>query len=145
LPLSEYHSPDVIKLNLPASHKYLSLVGACVAALLEREIQQKERRELIRQQVELAVHETCINIVEHAYLNKPGQIEIYFSLTENPRKLVIDLFDTGTPFDTTRLNLIDKEGLKERGYGLNLIYQLMENVVYLTEAGENHWHLEKTL
>jgi len=142
--LSEDHPTDIIKLDLPASHRYLNLIGASIAALLEREILSGDR-DLAIQQIELAVHETCINIVEHAYMNASGRIVIYLSVEENPKRLIVNIFDTGASFDTAKINLINIDGLQDRGYGLFLIHQLMENVVYLTEAGENHWHLEKFL
>ncbi len=131
-------------LELPASHRYINLVGACVTALLEREDQLPDRDRII-QQVELAIHETCANIVEHAYLNAPGRILVNLFIKKDPKILVVDLYDTGIPFDMTRFHPAKVEGGQVRGYGLSLIHQLMENVTYVVESEGNHWRLEKNL
>ena len=142
--LPEDYPSEMIKLELPASHRHLNLVGACVAALLEREDRLQDRDRII-QQVELAIHETCTNIVEHAYLNAPGRIIVNLRIKNNPKKLVVDLYDTGIPFDLTRFSPASIGEAQVRGYGLALIHQLMENVTYVVESGGNHWRLEKNL
>jgi len=142
--LSDDQPAELIRLELPASHKHVNLVSACVAALLEREERLIEREQVIHQ-VELAIHETCINIVEHAYLNHPGRIVVNLLIMKNPRKLVVDLYDTGIPFDMTKIIPPKTEEARVRGYGLSLIHQIMENVTYVVESERNHWRLEKNL
>ncbi len=142
--LSEDPPSEIVRLELPASLRHLNLVGACVTALLEREDRLQDRDRVI-QQVELAIHETCANIVEHAYLNAPGRIIINLLIKKNPKRLVVDLYDTGIPFDLARFSPPKTGEVQVRGYGLSLIHQLMENVTYVVESEGNHWRLEKNL
>jgi anti-sigma regulatory factor (Ser/Thr protein kinase) len=142
--LAEESPFETIRLELPASNRRLNLVGACITALLEREEGLVDRAR-ISQQVELAVHETCINIVEHAYIEAPGRIVVVLAVHETPRKLVVDLYDTGIAFDMGQANQVGSDEIPERGFGLFLIYQLMDRVTYTQESGANHWRLEKNL
>jgi serine/threonine-protein kinase RsbW len=138
------NTSEIVDLELPASLKFLSLIGACVHSLLEHESELPDRDCFIYQ-VELAVHETCTNIIEHSYAHSTGRVKIRFTIEDAPRRLVVDLFDTGIPFDSTRLQKIEIDETKPRGYGLYLIHQLMDKVTYFGEPGKNHWCLEKNL
>jgi serine/threonine-protein kinase RsbW len=144
LPLADIPEPEVLNLDLPASLKFLSVIGACVRSILEHEKELPDRDCFIYQ-VELAVHEACSNIIEHAYVGSSGRVKIQLTIEEAPRRLIVDLFDTGIPFDTTRLQKLEIGEPKSRGYGLYLIHQLMDKVTYLGEPGRNHWCLEKNL
>lgn len=77
-----------LTLDLPASYRYLNLVGTCVAALLGPETEAGS-------QVELAVHETCLNIVEHAYGGEAGRIQVTLTLDAEPHRMVIETHDQG--------------------------------------------------
>jgi serine/threonine-protein kinase RsbW len=141
-PISE---SDVIRLELPATHKYLSVLEACVSAMLER-VESIPERNTLAYNVTLAVHETCTNIVEHAYAGRAGTIKATLSLADEPRRLVIDLYDTGRPFtmpsDIQQPNL---EEVQTNGYGLFLIHELMDEVSYRPQSGDNRWRLVKNL
>jgi serine/threonine-protein kinase RsbW len=144
LPLANIPEPQVVNLDLPASLKFLNLIGACVRSILEYECDLPDRDSFIYQ-VELAVHETCSNIIEHAYAGSPGRVQLQLTIEEEPRRLIVNIFDTGIPFDATRLQKLEIGEPKSRGYGLYLIHQLMDKVTYLGEPGKNHWCLEKNL
>jgi serine/threonine-protein kinase RsbW len=133
---------EVVNLDLPASLKFLNLIGACVRSVLEHENDLPDRDYFIYQ-VELAVHEACTNIIEHAYAESSGRVKLQLTIEEAPRRLIVDIFDTGIPFDTNRLQKLEIGEPKTRGYGLYLIHQLMDKVTYLGEPGKNHWCLEK--
>lgn len=134
--------PKKVCLELPASHQYLNVVGACLRAFLEYE-QGMEDREVFLYQVELAVHEVCINIIEHAYAGASGSICIHITVEDNPHQLVTDLFDTGAPFNPLQVEQIDINEPRIRGYGLFLIHELMDKVTYTLEQDKNHWCLKK--
>ena len=52
----------VINLDIPASHKHLNVLGASLGALFERTDFLTDR-EMLTYNMELALHETCTNIV----------------------------------------------------------------------------------
>jgi serine/threonine-protein kinase RsbW len=135
---------NVIRLNLPASHQYLNVVGACLTAMLDR-IEPSSEYQGTAYNLELAVHEACANIVDHAYQGEDGRLDVTFSLAEEPRRLVVDLHDTGRTFDLSLVEEIDLEDPRERGYGLFLVQQLLDEVCYYPETGNNHWRLMKRL
>jgi serine/threonine-protein kinase RsbW len=140
-----YEPANMVRLNLPATHKFLNLVGACLGAMLER-LERVPEPQAIAYNLELAVHETCANIVEHAYEGEGnGRIDLTFSLAEQPRRLVIDLHDTGRTFDLATVEDINLEEPQVRGYGLFLVQELLDEVCYYPEPGNNHWRLVKML
>ena len=135
---------EVVKLDVPARHKYLNILGACLSALLERVEGLRDRDTLIYN-VELAVHETCSNIVEHAYAGASGRIAVDITLKQDPRQLVVDVRDTGRPFDLSQVKEPAFEQTQTRGYGLFLIRSLVDEVTYRPQAGDNHWRLVKNI
>lgn len=134
-----------IKLEIPAEHKHLNIIGACLTALLER-VDHLNDREMLAYNLELALHETCTNIVEHAYSEQIGRIQIAMSIASTPqRQLVIDLFDTGRSFVIENAESPDLDNAQVHGYGLYLMRQLLDEVIYNTEKEHNHWRLIKNL
>lgn len=136
--------PDVIQLEIPASYKYLSVLGACVRAFFEITGGKIDQSGLAYN-VELAVHEACTNIVEHAYAGIPGRIEIILSLIREPRQLVVELHDSGRSFKLPEISKPDPQKPQINGYGLFLIYQLMDEIKYQPQSGDNRWYLIKNL
>lgn len=137
--------PTLICLELPAEHRFLNIAGACVEALLER-IEDVPDRGMVVYGVQLAVQETCANIVDHAYRDqKDGRIRLELALHADPRRLEIDIYDSGRPFDPSRVREPDLEHAQERGYGLFLMRKLMDGVTYERRNECNHWRLVKNL
>ena len=93
----------------------------------------------------LSVHEICTNIIEHAYDNKGGRIEIAIYLDEQSGVLTIDLFDKGHSFDLEAVPQPDLDDVPIRGYGLFLVRELMDTVTYSSASEKNHWRLVKRL
>jgi serine phosphatase RsbU (regulator of sigma subunit)/anti-sigma regulatory factor (Ser/Thr protein kinase) len=94
--------------------------------------------------VELAVSEICTNIIQHAYRKAGGQIR--GSLTPLPNGIQIDLFDDGEGFDPASVPDPSPEpnALNEGGYGLHIVRQIMDRVLYQAQTPEgNHWRLIK--
>lgn len=76
--------------------------------------------------LQVAVSEACANVVRHAY---PGEIsdesEILFRCSTDGGKITAEVTDQGCGFDgRTGRSDPDKEG----GFGLILIYRLMDQV-----------------
>lgn len=137
-------SPDEIHLELPGSGKYLNVLSACIAEMLSR-VEGLGNVEQTIYNIQLAVHEGCTNIVDHAYEQEPGRIGVHLELNWNPAQIIIELHDTGRSFD---LSTIQSPSLGEpqvRGYGLFLMREIMDEVVYRPSPGHNCWRLVKYL
>lgn len=138
-------SSDVIRIELPATTKYLSILGSCIAEILAR-VDDLEQRESITYAVQLAAHEACANIVDHAYSGYNEQrIEIVMTLENRPKRFIIDMYDNGKPFDIEQVGIPNFEEPQVRGYGLYIIRSLMDDVSYQPNPGNNHWCLVKHL
>ena len=144
---------DFVRLDLPAAYRYLNVISACVDAIFER-IDNLQEKEMLVYQVKLAVHETCTNIIDHAYgLRDPSarsrsqedRIEAVLSLVKEPISLVIDLYDSGVSFNLPDVQTPNQGEVQERGYGLFLIRELMSEIRYETSPQKNHWRLVKAL
>jgi serine/threonine-protein kinase RsbW len=136
---------NTIRLDLPASFKYLNVLGPCIQALLEHADGLPEP-EISAYNLQLAVHEVCTNIVDHAYADQPaGRIAIAFTLAAEPRRLIVELRDTGRTFDPTEVPDPDLSNAQVRGYGLFLVQSLMDDVCYRPSPSGNCWRLIKNL
>jgi sigma-B regulation protein RsbU (phosphoserine phosphatase) len=94
--------------------------------------------------VELAVSEICTNIIEHAYRMTGG--EIRGRLTPLADGIQIDLYDDGESFDPATVPEPSScfDALHEGGYGLHIVRQIMDKVVYQAQTSNgNHWRLVK--
>ena len=137
-------SQNNIWLSIPASLNYLSVIGPCLGAILQA-ANHPDTEETLPYSLELAIYETCTNIVVHAYKHSFGRIEVELTLENHPQRLVIDLYDTGSSFDMADIALPNLEVPQEHGYGLFLVHQLMDDVTYQPGNGKNHWRLVKNL
>ncbi len=83
--------------------------------------------------VEMAVDEACSNVIEHAYEDRQGEIELTCSTAE-PGNLEIVILDHGRPFDPTSVPqpaFIDPsqiDVMQEGGLGLYFMRKLMDDV-----------------
>ncbi|MCU0489987.1 MAG: ATP-binding protein [Chloroflexaceae bacterium] len=103
-------------------------------------------RDLVVYNVQLAAHEVCTNIVNHAYEEiEQGRIDIKLVLHFQPAQLVIEFQDTGRPFDVTTVPEPNLEEPQVHGYGMFLIKNLMDSVTYTPQSDGNRWQLIKHL
>ena len=136
---------DIFQLDLPADLRYLHVIGACLGAILER-AEGIEDPTGLRYNVELAVQETCTNIVEHAYAGRhDGRIAVQLTLSHTPHCLIVDVRDTGKSFNPDLVADPDLDTAQYRGYGLFLMKELMDQVTYQAGPAHNHWQLVKNL
>lgn len=135
-------TPVTIQLNVPALHQHLNVVGACIEALLSRcdDITDPDSS---RYNMQLAVHEICTNIVDHAYGGSGGRIDL--TLTYADGVFSAALRDEGRSFDPDLVPAPDLDNPSEHGLGLFLVYQLMDQVEYLPGHPGNVWRLSKRL
>jgi len=92
--------------------------------------------------LKLAVEEACTNVVMHGYSGmNPGSIVI--SLDLDPGQIQVTVTDFGHPFEPYDPGAPDLDPNSEEelshGFGLHLIYQLMDEIRY--ESGEDGNHL----
>lgn len=135
---------ETICLTLPARYRYLKLIGDCLEALLETIPDRLEKEQLVYG-VKLAVHEIANNIIEHAYGQEQGEIQLTLHLDPLTHYFTAHLYDTGrvfTPGTRTDPNL---DEIQESGYGLFLAEQLLDEVTYQRQPDGNHWRLAKDL
>jgi len=121
-------------------------VGACIAEMIGRLEHLPDRASAIYN-IQLAAQEVCVNIVEHAYgPDRDGaRIDVTLTLERSPDRMIVDVEDTGRPFDPAAVADPDLNGAQVHGYGLFLMRALMDEVVYTPHAQGNRWRLGKML
>ena len=93
--------------------------------------------------VEMAVDEACSNVIEHAYADKAGEIELSCAVPEYGR-LEIVIHDHGDPFDPELVpepRVGDSAGLdsmQEGGLGLYFMRKLMDEVRFSFAPGHGN-------
>lgn len=74
--------------DIPASYRYLGVVGDCIGRLLTGD-------ESTAIAVQLAAQETLVNIIDHAYRRSAGRIAVTLTVEGAPARLVLETADTG--------------------------------------------------
>lgn len=94
---------------------------------------------------QLAIEEVITNIIVHGYKKTGGEIHLSCSITRN--RIGIQITDTAPPFDPLSIPEPVLEGdMDERkigGLGVYLLRQLMDDITYRYENGNNILTLEK--
>jgi serine/threonine-protein kinase RsbW len=135
---------STIRMDIPAAVPYLNVVGAAIRSLLRRGVELENADEFIHG-VELAVHEACTNIIQHAYAGRDGRIEIVMTIAGDPHQVIVETIDSGRSFDLESLRPPDFDAVQERGYGIFLMRQLMDEVSYQATSQRNRWRLVKRI
>lgn len=137
--------PEVVRFDLPARYTYLHLLGDCIADVLQL-VDGVGDAEMLVYNVQLAAHEACTNIINHAYVNDSnGRIIIAIALEFAPQRLTIELQDTGMPFEEKKYVSPNLDEVRIHGYGIFLIRNLMDSATYTPTPGRNYWYLTKNL
>lgn len=126
-----------LDLQLQASLENLPLWMEAVSLEAERMgIPQKRIRE-----IELALEEALVNIVNYAYDDPGGTIRIRSCLDKARSMWAIQIMDQGKPFDVAKASDPDIHApLSERGIGglgIYLIRKLMDDVSYERSGSRN--------
>jgi serine/threonine-protein kinase RsbW len=99
----------------------------------------------VRTTTTLAVHELLVNIVEHAYMGEPGQIDLTITYTSIDLSIVIaDQAKTAFVMPD-QIDAPDPADLPEGGMGMFIIHQAFDVVKYERLELGNQWTLVKTL
>ena len=85
--------------------------------------------------MELAVHEACMNVVDHAGLDAGDRIEL--TLTLGPAGATVRIRDPGPAFDPGEAAEPPAGELRERGYGVKIVRSLVDDLGYRRIDGHN--------
>lgn len=88
---------------------------------------------------ELAVHEACMNVIDHA--NPPAGSMIDLQLVLDHDDLCITLRDAGAEFDPDSVDPPQPRALLEGGYGLTIIRSLVSELSYRRRGTMNELEL----
>ena len=122
---------EELKLSIPANSKYVSIVRMVVSGLASKIGFSSDAIEDIK----VAVSEACNNVVQYAYPDMQGTIDI--SLTPGEKSLSLEIRDTGKGFDTEnppKRAMTDDD--IHMGLGLEFIKKLMTNSDIISKKGE---------
>lgn len=135
-----------IWLDIPAAAAYLHLISDCIAELVEHAPGLPEV-EQTTYSIQLATQEISSNIVRHAYAGAEpeGRIVAQLIVERSPRRIVIELRDSGLAFDPGQVAAPDLDEVRIHGYGLFLARALLDELRYEALPGENRWRLVKHL
>jgi len=89
--------------------------------------------------IELALVEMCVNVIRYGYPDGGGEISI--EIREGQKKVIIEVGDSGIPFDPRDVPKPDLEGMiaarEKGGLGIYLARELMDEFRYRREDGKN--------
>lgn len=131
-------------LEIPASLRHIHLLSRCACALAET-VPNLAEPTVNLYNLELAIQEVAVNIVNHAYAGQEGRIQMTLQLAEQTPQLTLCFHDTGASFDPSQVPAPRLGELQEHGFGLFLVRELMDEVTYLPSATGNLWKLVKIL
>lgn len=135
---------DAVRIEIPAKFHYLATLSNAIESLLHDAWKVPCSQETLYE-VQLAVHEICNNIIQHAYGHEEGTIWVEIEFTGRGQRLHVILRDRGQPFDISSVEEPDLDIAQEHGYGLFLVRRLMDEVHYEVKNDTNVWHLTKTV
>jgi len=126
-----------VTIRIESNLEDVALVGAVARMLASR----LSLAEADIGDIELAVSEAVNNAILHAYRDEPGHlVEIKFTQQED--ELTIDVCDQGRPmtnFEPTAFGYDSADPLRlpERGMGLFIIGEIMDEAVYRSSRAKN--------
>lgn len=116
-----------------------------VAALLETTIGRAvEEPDALLSAVELATGEACTNAVKYCPSGDKEELLVSVIFTIDASKLVISVSDGNEAF-TLPDKMPEFDVVPDHGYGIYIMKNLMDGVVYRREHGRNIVTMEKTL
>lgn len=137
----EPKEPDPVtwKLEIAAELAALREIGPWADAAM-REALTRDTDQL-SSNVELALQEICVNIIQHAYAKVPGDHVIQLECVLDEETYTFITTDDGHPYDESKRREVDVENPTVGGYGLFLAEAFCEELRYERVDEKNHWHL----
>lgn len=133
-----------VNLKIPAELDQLHKIGECLHELFEQEYSLPSTDEIVYN-IELAIQEIAANIVQHAYAEVDGDIDVEIALSVKAARITIKMRDQGQSFEPATVNEPELGSLQIHGYGLFLVNHLMDSVDYQHLESGNEWVLGKNL
>jgi serine/threonine-protein kinase RsbW len=131
------------RLMIPSDLKFLGLVRNFILNVLHQTNKIAPDKE---NKIVLAVDEAVTNIIEHAYeFQKSGYINI--KMIVDHQKIQVVFLNTGKQFNPESIKSPDilqfVKNKKRKGFGLYLMKQVMDEIKYSINDGENQLSLIK--
>ncbi|MBN1681362.1 MAG: ATP-binding protein [Anaerolineae bacterium] len=126
-------------LTIAARFEELAKITPVIESMITAELSQ------VRDQVVLAVHELCVNVVQHGYAGVEGLIAL--EAERQGRTLTVSITD-GAPNAYSPPDEIvppDPMMLPESGWGIYILHQVMDQVHYQRLPSGNQWILVKEI
>lgn len=95
------------------------------------------------EKIQLAMEEAVVNIIQHGYKNKKGEIEIELIVNEYVTLIIKDKGPKFNPLSKRKKNLDMTTKRKPGGLGIFLIFQCMDEVSYQRDGIYNILTLKK--
>ena len=135
--------PEAVLIDVPADPRFLNIISAAIEAYLDR-VPEIDGWGTIIYNLKLAAQECCTNIIDHSYAEESGgRIGVCLTIQYEPRRLVIEFHDTGKSVEPATVTEPQLTVGSERGYGLFLMHELMDEVGYGQDKHGNCWRLVK--
>jgi serine/threonine-protein kinase RsbW len=141
--LNASRSPQDFMMEFDAEYQHLEAVSEFIQATVQQFWEFADDSTLMA--IRLAVHEACANIIEHAYGEMAGPIQLIATIYPEESTIRLDLYDQGAPADFSALDVLELDEDHRKGCGLFLMHQLMDSINYSFESGTNHWCLIKRI
>lgn len=128
----------------PAAHILRTSTGpdtlAAVHATLEQALAAHPVPETVRLHLDLATGEIAANIVEHG-----GSATLCFEVLVRPDRVEARFTDDGPPADIDLAAVTMPDPLADRGRGLALARQVLDELTYRRDGSHNHWTLTRRM
>jgi len=134
-------STPAARLDIDASMAAGERLGTWLRSVMSDELGLDEPN--LCRELELAVHEIWMNIVEHSYSEEGGTVTI--TADREGGEVIFELFDSGCDFDP--LSVPDPRPDREqvRGFGLYIVRSIMDRIVYEHTPDGNRWELTRSV
>ncbi len=136
----------MISLDLPATHRFLSVLSASIGEMLKRADDQRPAQENQIYELQLAAQEVAANIVDHAYADTGGRIAVQLSYDAADHQISIIFTDRGVVYKEKGAPALPSlEDSASGGMGLFLVMSLVDDLSYERRDETNVWQITKRL
>ncbi len=120
-----------------------------IVEFIEEELAEYDYSAKAFLQIQVAIEEVFVNIVQYSGLPPDETIEVRCEVLDDPLRAVIYFIDAGIPFNPLDSDDpdISPEGLmaREGGLGIFMVKQMMDDASYVHEDGKNILTITKNL
>jgi len=133
------------------THKYVALTSN-VDEMIEPIVQSLNDLNVDKKviyKIHLCLEELLANVASYAYYPKQGEVEVSHEIKQDPRHIVIQIVDSGKPFNPLEVNEPDLDAsLEDRqvgGLGLFIVKKTMDEIAYQREDNKNILIVKKNI